>query len=52
VNFEFATATRMCLARDALREMRRLRPTAWSAALVVIGKSARAVQHVEPLLLR
>ena len=50
VNFEFATATRVVFGAGRLREMREIAPTLGKRALVVIGKSARAVQHVEPLL--
>lgn len=50
MNFEFATATRIVFGAGRLREMREIAPTLGRRALVVIGKSARAVQHVEPLL--
>jgi len=50
VNFEFATATRVVFGAGRLREMRGIAPALGRRALVVIGKSAQAVQRVEPLL--
>jgi alcohol dehydrogenase class IV len=50
VNFEFATATRVVFGAGKLSEMREIAPALGRRALVVIGKSARAVQLVEPLL--
>lgn len=51
VNFEFATATRVVFGAGRLREMREIAPLLGRRALVVIGKSAQAVQRVEPLLM-
>src|SRR5579862_8425801 len=51
VNFEFATATRIVFGMGRLREMREIAPSLGRRALVVIGKSAQAVQRVEPLLM-
>lgn len=50
VNFEFATATRVVFGAGKLSEMREIAPALGRRALVVIGKSARAVHLVEPLL--
>src|SRR5579859_6941381 len=51
VNFEFATATRVVFGAGRLREMREIAPALGKRALVDIGKSAQAVQRVEPLLM-
>jgi alcohol dehydrogenase class IV len=51
VNFEFATANRVIFGAGRLREMREIAPGLGKRALVVIGKSAQAVQRVEPLLM-
>ena len=50
MNFEFATATRVVFGAGKLCEIRAIAPTLGKRALVVIGKSARAVQLVEPML--
>lgn len=50
MNFEFATATRIVFGAGKLRDMRAIAPTLGRRALVAIGKSAGAVQRVEPLL--
>jgi alcohol dehydrogenase class IV len=50
VNFEFATATRIVFGAGRLREIGGIAPTMGRRALVVIGKSAGAVQRAEPLL--
>lgn len=50
MNFEFATATRLVFGAGRLREIRAIAPTLGRRALVVIGKSAGAVQRAEPLL--
>ena len=50
MNFEFATATRIVFGAGRLGEIRAIAPTLGRRALVVIGKSAGAVQRVEPLL--
>lgn len=48
--FEFATATRIIFGAGSLREAAPLARSFGQRALVVIGKSARAAQQVEPLL--
>ena len=50
VNFEFATATRIVFGPGKLREIGTIAKSFGARALVVIGKSAGAVQRVEPLL--
>ena len=50
VNFEFATATRIMFGAGRLREIGAIAPTLGRRTLVVIGKSAGAVQRAEPLL--
>ena len=50
VNFEFATATRIVFGAGKLRESGAITKLLGRRALVVIGKSAKAVQRVEPLL--
>jgi alcohol dehydrogenase class IV len=50
VNFEFATATRIVFGAGRLREIRAIAPSLGRRSLVVIGKSAGAVQRAEPLL--
>ena len=50
MNFEFATATRIVFGAGRLREIRAIAPTLGRRALVVIGKSAGAVQRAEPVL--
>jgi alcohol dehydrogenase class IV len=50
VNFEFATATRIVFGPGKLREIGTIAISFGARALVVIGKSAGAVQRVEPLL--
>ena len=47
MNFEFATATRIIYGSGKLAEAGQM---VKGRALVIIGKSARAVQHAEPLL--
>ena len=49
VNFEFATATRVVFGAGKLKEVGALAQALGKRALVVIGKSAGAVQRVEPL---
>jgi alcohol dehydrogenase class IV len=49
VNFEFATATRVVFGAGKLKEAGALASSLGKRALVVIGKSAGAVQRVEPL---
>lgn len=48
--FEFATATRIIFGAGTLREAATAAKMLGSRALVVVGKSARAIQRVEPLL--
>jgi alcohol dehydrogenase class IV len=48
--FEFATATRILFGAGKVREIGRLAKPFGSRALVVIGKSAGAIQRVEPVL--
>jgi alcohol dehydrogenase class IV len=50
VNFEFATATRIVFGAGRLRQAGSIAKVLGQRALVVIGKSAGAVQRVEPLL--
>jgi alcohol dehydrogenase class IV len=50
VNFEFATAGRVVFGAGKLKEVRVLARPLGRRALVVIGKSAGAVQRVEPML--
>jgi alcohol dehydrogenase class IV len=50
VNFEFATATRIVFGVGQLKEAGALAQGLGKRALVVIGKSAAAVQRVEPVL--
>jgi len=50
VNFEFATATRIVFGAGKLADAGKIAGSFGCRALVVIGKSARAVQHAEPLL--
>jgi alcohol dehydrogenase class IV len=50
VNFEFATAARIVFGAGRVKEIGGIAPTLGRRALVVIGKSAGAVQRVEPLL--
>src|ERR1051325_6186131 len=50
MNFEFATATRIVFGAGRLREIESIAPTLGRRALVIIGKSAGAVQRAEPLL--
>jgi alcohol dehydrogenase class IV len=50
VNFEFATATRILFGPGKLAEVGDIAGTLGHRALVVIGKSASAVQRAEPLL--
>jgi alcohol dehydrogenase class IV len=50
VNFEFATATRIVFGPGKLVEAGKIAGTLGRRALVVIGKSAAAVQRAEPLL--
>jgi alcohol dehydrogenase class IV len=50
VNFEFATAARIVFGAGRLKEIGGIAPRLGRRALVVIGKSAGAVQRVEPLL--
>jgi alcohol dehydrogenase class IV len=50
VNFEFATAARIVFGAGRLKEIGAIAPALGRRALVVIGKSAGAVQRVEPLL--
>jgi alcohol dehydrogenase class IV len=49
VNFEFATATRVVFGAGKLKEVGALASALGTRALVVIGKSAGAVQRVEPM---
>ena len=49
MNFEFATATRVVFGAGKLKEVGALASGLGKRALVVIGKSAGAVQRVEPL---
>ena len=50
VNFEFATAMRIAFGPSKLREIETIAKSFGARALVVIGKSAGAIQRVEPLL--
>jgi alcohol dehydrogenase class IV len=50
MNFEFATATRVVFGAGRLRESGVIAPTMGRRALVVIGKSAGAVQRAASLL--
>jgi alcohol dehydrogenase class IV len=50
VNFEFATAARVVFGAGKLKEVGALARPLGMRALVVIGKSAGAVQRVEPML--
>jgi alcohol dehydrogenase class IV len=50
VNFEFATATRIIFGAGKVQEAGRLAKAFGSRALIVLGKSARAIQRAEPLL--
>jgi len=50
VNFEFATANRIVFGAGKLKEVGDLASYLGKRALVVIGKSAGAVQRVEPML--
>ena len=50
VNFEFATATRIVFGPGKLREAGSIAKELGHRALLVIGKSAGAIQRVEPLL--
>jgi alcohol dehydrogenase class IV len=50
VNFEFATATRIVFGPGKLREIGTIAISFGARAVVIIGKSAGAVQRVEPLL--
>jgi alcohol dehydrogenase class IV len=50
VNFEFATATRIVFGAGRLRQAGSIAKNIGQRALVVIGKSAGAIQRVEPLL--
>ena len=50
VNFEFATAGRVVFGAGKLKEVGVLASALGRRALVVIGKSAGAVQRVEPML--
>src|SRR5882724_4917663 len=50
VNFEFATATRIIFGAGRVQEAGKLAKEFGSRALVVLGKSARAIQRAEPLL--
>jgi len=50
VNFEFATATRIVFGAGKLKEIGAIAKPLGRRASVVIGKSAGAVQRVEPLL--
>jgi len=50
VNFEFATATRIVFGPGKLKEIGAIAKPLGKRVLVVIGKSAGAVQRVEPLL--
>ncbi len=50
VNFEFATATRIVFGAGRLRQAGSMAKVLGQRILVVIGKSAGAIQRVEPLL--
>jgi alcohol dehydrogenase class IV len=50
VNFEFATATRIIFGAGKVQEVGRLAKVFGSRALIVLGKSAGAIQRAEPLL--
>ncbi len=50
MNFEFATATRIIFGAGKLKEAGAIAKSVGPRALVVIGKSAGAVQRAEPLL--
>jgi alcohol dehydrogenase class IV len=50
MNFEFATATRIIFGAGKVQEAGKLAKEFGSRALIVLGKSASAIQRAEPLL--
>ena len=50
MNFEFATAARILFGTGKIQEAGKLAKRFGNRALVVLGKSARAIRHAEPLL--